>query len=64
MTESATPSSLAPPSDAELLWLAGKPREVGQALDRRFLDKGSDLQLFSQPRSLLEGIFESSRWNG
>jgi hypothetical protein len=64
MTESATHSSLAPPSDAELLRLAGKLREVGQALDRRFLDKGSDLQLFSHPRSLLEGIFESSRWNG
>ena len=32
--------------DAELLRLAGKRREVGQALE------------------LLEGIFESSRWNG
>ena len=40
MTEPSSLSSPAPPSDAELLRLAGKLREVGQALDRRFLDKG------------------------
>jgi hypothetical protein len=34
MTEPSSPSPLAPPSDAELLRLAGKPREMGQALDQ------------------------------
>jgi hypothetical protein len=94
MTEPSSSSPTAPLSDAELLRLAGKLREVGQELDRRFLDKGELVRLmlislFSQLRNLqdikvalsamanenaqklvgevdklLEGIFESSRWNG
>jgi len=46
MTDPSSLSRPAPASNAELLRLAGKRREVGQALE------------------LLEGIFESSRWNG
>jgi hypothetical protein len=36
MTESATPSSLAPPSDAALLRLAGKLREVDKLFEGIF----------------------------
>jgi MoxR-like ATPase len=45
MTEPSSPSPSPPPPDAELLRLAGKLREVGQALDRRFLDKGELVRL-------------------
>jgi hypothetical protein len=57
------PSSLSPPapaSDAELLRLAGKLREVGQALDRRFLDNEDAQKMVGEVDKLLEGIFESS----
>jgi MoxR-like ATPase len=43
MPEPSSPST--PVTDAELLRLAGKLREVGQALDRRFLDKGELVRL-------------------
>jgi MoxR-like ATPase len=39
------PASPVPSPDADLLRLAGKLREVGQTLDRRFLDKGELVRL-------------------
>ena len=60
MTEPSSPSPSPPPPDAELLRLAGKLREVGQALDRRFLDNEDAQKMVGEVDKLLEGIFESS----
>ena len=66
MAEPSSLSPLASLSDAELLRLAGKLREMGQTLEQRSLDRGELVRLMlisllaGEPMNSFEGMLASS----